>query len=67
MNWTASCPYILCPLGILESAVRYNEFSTASLMSITTLPDLLHFMPALNVSDAEIDQMIALLDGLLQS
>jgi acetylornithine/N-succinyldiaminopimelate aminotransferase len=29
-------------------------------------PNLLRFMPALNVSEAEIDQMIAMLDGLLQ-
>ena len=28
-------------------------------------PNLLRFMPALNVSEAEIDQMIAMLDGLL--
>ena len=28
-------------------------------------PNLLRFMPALNVSVAEIDQMIGLLDGLL--
>jgi acetylornithine/N-succinyldiaminopimelate aminotransferase len=29
-------------------------------------PNLLRFMPALNVTEAEIDQMIAMLDGLLQ-
>jgi len=28
-------------------------------------PNLLRFMPALNVSEAEIDQMIEQLDGLL--
>jgi acetylornithine/N-succinyldiaminopimelate aminotransferase len=28
-------------------------------------PNLLRFMPALNVSEAEIDQMIGMLDALL--
>jgi acetylornithine/N-succinyldiaminopimelate aminotransferase len=28
-------------------------------------PDSLRFMPALNVSDAEIEQMAAILDGVL--
>ena len=29
-------------------------------------PNLLRFMPALNVTEAEIDQMIAMLSGVLQ-
>ncbi|HLO64360.1 MAG TPA: acetylornithine transaminase [Azonexus sp.] len=41
----------LAPIGLLLNAPR---------------PNLLRFMPALNVSTAEIDQMIDLLDGLLQ-
>lgn len=41
----------LAPTGLLLNAPR---------------PNLLRFMPALNVSNAEIDQMIDLLDGLLQ-
>ena len=40
----------LTPCGLLLNAPRAN---------------LLRFMPALNVSEAEIDQMIGLLDGLL--
>ena len=38
------------PLGLLLNAPR---------------PNLLRFMPALNVSEAEIDTMIEMLDGLL--
>lgn len=41
----------LTPFGLLLNAPR---------------PNLLRFMPALNVSEAEIDQMIGLLDSLLQ-
>jgi acetylornithine/N-succinyldiaminopimelate aminotransferase len=41
----------LAPTGLLLNAPR---------------PNLLRFMPALNVSTAEIDQMVELLDGLLQ-
>lgn len=41
----------LTPCGLLLNAPR---------------PNLLRFMPALNVSEAEIDQMIGLLDSLLQ-
>ncbi|MCG2579187.1 acetylornithine transaminase [Dechloromonas sp. XY25] len=41
----------LAPTGLLLNAPR---------------PNLLRFMPALNVSNAEIDQMIDLLDGLLK-
>lgn len=40
----------LTPCGLLLNAPR---------------PNLLRFMPALNVSEAEIDQMVGLLDGLL--
>nr|MBL8410323.1 acetylornithine transaminase [Dechloromonas sp.] len=42
---------VLQPTGLLLNAPR---------------PNLLRFMPALNVSEAEIDQMIGMLDGLLQ-
>ena len=41
---------IQAPVGLLLNAPR---------------PNLLRFMPALNVSEAEIDQMIGMLDGLL--
>ena len=41
----------LAPVGLLLNAPR---------------PNLLRFMPALNVSEAEIDQMVGLLDGLLK-
>lgn len=39
----------------------------AGLLLNSPRPDLLRFMPALNVSEAEIDRMIAQLDGLLAS
>jgi len=42
---------VMQPIGLLLNAPR---------------PNLLRFMPALNVSEAEIDQMIGMLDGLLQ-
>ncbi len=41
----------LAPVGLLLNSPR---------------PDLLRFMPALNVTDAEIEQMLALLSGLLE-
>lgn len=41
---------LLQPMGLLLNSPR---------------PNLLRFMPALNVTEGEIDQMIALLDGLL--
>lgn len=41
---------VQAPVGLLLNAPR---------------PNLLRFMPALNVSEAEIDQMVGMLDGLL--
>lgn len=42
---------VQAPVGLLLNAPR---------------PNLLRFMPALNVSEVEIDQMVGMLDGLLQ-
>ena len=45
---------------------RALEGGPTGLLLNSPRPNLLRFMPALNVSEAEIDQMIAMLDGLLQ-
>ncbi|MDE2440703.1 MAG: acetylornithine transaminase [Betaproteobacteria bacterium] len=45
---------------------RGLELSPTGLLLNAPRPNLLRFMPALNVSVAEIDLMIAMLDGLLQ-
>ena len=45
---------------------RALEGGPTGLLLNSPRPNLLRFMPALNVSEAEIDQMIALLDDLLQ-
>ena len=49
-----------------EIVRRGLELSPQGLLLNAPRPNLLRFMPALNVSEAEIDQMIAMLDGLLQ-
>jgi len=46
---------------------RALELAPQGLLLNSPRPNLLRFMPALNVSEAEIDQMIALLDGLLSA
>ncbi|NTV69505.1 MAG: acetylornithine transaminase [Azonexaceae bacterium] len=45
---------------------RALEGGPKGLLLNSPRPNLLRFMPALNVTEAEIDQMIAMLDGLLQ-
>ncbi|UCV21523.1 acetylornithine transaminase [Ferribacterium limneticum] len=45
---------------------RALEGGPTGLLLNSPRPNLLRFMPALNVTEAEIDQMIAMLDGLLQ-
>ncbi|MBS1158637.1 MAG: acetylornithine aminotransferase apoenzyme [Proteobacteria bacterium] len=45
---------------------RAHELTPQGLLLNSPRPNLLRFMPALNVSEGEIDQMINLLDGLLQ-
>ncbi|PKO49344.1 MAG: acetylornithine transaminase [Betaproteobacteria bacterium HGW-Betaproteobacteria-4] len=45
---------------------RALEGGPTGLLLNSPRPNLLRFMPALNVSEAEIDQMIAMLDALLQ-
>ncbi|UCV27036.1 acetylornithine transaminase [Ferribacterium limneticum] len=45
---------------------RALEGGPTGLLLNSPRPNLLRFMPALNVSEAEIDQMIAMLDTLLQ-
>ncbi len=49
-----------------EIVRRGLELAPQGLLLNAPRPNLLRFMPALNVSEAEIDQMIAMLDGLLQ-
>lgn len=46
---------------------RALEGAPKGLLLNSPRPNLLRFMPALNVSEAEIDQMIAMLDDLLQN
>lgn len=46
---------------------RALEGAPTGLLLNSPRPNLLRFMPALNVSVAEIDQMIAMLDALLQN
>ncbi|MGB4065233.1 MAG: acetylornithine transaminase [Azonexus sp.] len=46
---------------------RALEGAPTGLLLNSPRPNLLRFMPALNVSEAEIDQMIAMLDDLLQN
>jgi acetylornithine/N-succinyldiaminopimelate aminotransferase len=48
--------------AIVQAAL---ELQPSGLLLNSPRPNLLRFMPALNVSEAEIDLMIALLDGLL--
>ncbi|UCV18094.1 acetylornithine transaminase [Ferribacterium limneticum] len=45
---------------------RALEGGPTGLLLNSPRPNLLRFMPALNVTEAEIDQMIAMLDALLQ-
>ncbi|UCV13992.1 acetylornithine transaminase [Quatrionicoccus australiensis] len=45
---------------------RGLELAPQGLLLNSPRPNLLRFMPALNVSEGEIDQMIAILDGLLK-
>lgn len=45
---------------------RALELAPQGLLLNSPRPNLLRFMPALNVSEGEIDQMIAILDGLLK-
>jgi len=45
---------------------RALELAPQGLLLNSPRPNLLRFMPALNVSEAEIDLMIGMLDGLLQ-
>jgi len=45
---------------------RGLERAPQGLLLNSPRPNLLRFMPALNVSEGEIDQMIAILDGLLK-
>ena len=49
-----------------EIVRRALESTPQGLLLNSPRPNLLRFMPALNVSEGEIDQMIAMLDGLLQ-
>lgn len=46
---------------------RGLELAPQGLLLNSPRPNLLRFMPALNVSEGEIDQMIAILDGLLKA
>ena len=46
---------------------RALEGGPTGLLLNSPRPNLLRFMPALNVTEAEIDEMIAMLDGLLQN
>jgi acetylornithine/N-succinyldiaminopimelate aminotransferase len=48
--------------ALVASALRLQP---SGLLLNSPRPNLLRFMPALNVSEAEIDQMIEMLDGLL--
>ena len=48
-----------------EIVRRALELAPEGLLLNSPRPNLLRFMPALNVSEAEIDRMIAALDGLL--
>jgi len=49
--------------AIVQAALKLEG---VGLLLNSPRPNLLRFMPALNVSEGEIDQMIELLDGLLQ-
>ena len=49
--------------AIVQAALKLEG---VGLLLNSPRPNLLRFMPALNVSESEIDQMIELLDGLLQ-
>lgn len=49
--------------AIVQTALKLEG---VGLLLNSPRPNLLRFMPALNVSEGEIDQMIELLDGLLQ-
>ena len=49
--------------AIVQAALKLED---VGLLLNSPRPNLLRFMPALNVSEGEIDQMIELLDGLLQ-
>jgi len=49
-----------------EIVRRALEGAPKGLLLNAPRPNLLRFMPALNVSESEIDLMIAMLDGLLQ-
>jgi acetylornithine/N-succinyldiaminopimelate aminotransferase len=46
---------------------RARELSPEGLLLNAVRPNLLRFMPALNVTIAEIDQMIAMLRGVLET
>ena len=48
-----------------ETVQKALALTPCGLLLNSPRPNLLRFMPALNVSVAEIDQMIGLLDGLL--
>ena len=50
-----------------EIVRRALESTPQGLLLNSPRPNLLRFMPALNVSQGEIDQMIAMLDGLLRN
>ncbi len=50
--------------AIVQAALKLEG---VGLLLNSPRPNLLRFMPALNVSEGEIDQMIELLDGLLLS
>jgi acetylornithine/N-succinyldiaminopimelate aminotransferase len=50
-----------------EIVRRALESTPNGLLLNSPRPNLLRFMPALNVTESEIDQMIAMLDSLLQN
>ena len=62
-------------VGLLRALILADERSAAivqaaqekGLLLNGPRPELLRFMPALTVSQAEIDQMIGIVDGLLSS
>ena len=72
MGWKANAAKACCArckLGkdigpqIVEAA---RELEPLGLLLNSPRPNLLRFMPALNVTEGEIDQMIAMLSGVLK-